>query len=854
MICSRAEWALGGVLVSTSAGAHLLRKAVPSALGVLALMGWMISKPLLTEVHFTWVQVSALALVSGFLLVGLVTWSARILDCVEQKQRKAEEALQVSKEMVDGLLGRFEDSPVEVRLRLWVTGGIVLAMVLTSFMGFLSWRGSRMAEEDADWVAHTYEVKAMITTAMGHAVDIETGVRGYDATGQDLFLEPYWAGQGALVQDLDRLRRQTADNPMQQQWLDLLESEINSRIESARESVNERRRAGTIPSRASFLEGNRQMDKVRAAVAEMQGEETRLLDQRVARTREACHKTRIIALGGALTGVAFLLLAGLSIRREIKRSTSLRGHLKALNAALEQRVEQRTTALRLSQERFSAVIQSAMDAIITVDERRRIVLFNAAAEKTFRCRASEVLGQTIDRFIPDHFRAAHAEHIRNFSKTGTTNRSVTDLGTILALRADGDEFPMEASISQVEAASEKIFTVILRDVTERKQAENALREQAHILDSAQVFVRDMQSRVVFWPGGAEKLYGFTPQEALGVVSYDLFHTQFSEPLEKIEKKLFESGIWEGELIHRKRDDSTIVVSSAWVLHRNSQGQATRILETNIDITARKQAEREIHRLNDELEQRVLQRTSQLQAANQELEAFTYSVSHDLRAPLRHISGFSKILSEEYGPSLAPEAQHHLQRIQEGVLRMGMLVDDLLNLARVGRRDLSLRVAGLTPMVDELITELEREYEGREIQWKIGELPFVECDPGLMKQVFQNLLSNAIKFTRPRPQAVIEVGHKKDENGFPVVFVRDNGVGFSMKYAEKLFGVFQRLHRIEDFEGTGVGLATVQRIIQKHGGRVWAEAELDRGAIFYFSLGAAETPELKVKASAVGGES
>ena len=221
-----------------------------------------------------------------------------------------------------------------------------------------------------------------------------------------------------------------------------------------------------------------------------------------------------------------------------------------------------------------------------------------------------------------------------------------------------------------------------------------------------------------------------------------------------------------------------------------------------------------------------QPTSQLQAGEPGTGSLHLSASlHDLRAPLRHISGFSKILSEEYGPSLAPEAQHHLQRIQEGVLRMGMLVDDLLNLARVGRRDLSLRVAGLTPMVDELITELEREYEGREIQWKIGELPFVECDPGLMKQVFQNLLSNAIKFTRPRPQAVIEVGHKKDENGFPVVFVRDNGVGFSMKYAEKLFGVFQRLHRIEDFEGTGVGLATVQRIIQKHGGRVWAEAEL-----------------------------
>jgi light-regulated signal transduction histidine kinase (bacteriophytochrome) len=182
--------------------------------------------------------------------------------------------------------------------------------------------------------------------------------------------------------------------------------------------------------------------------------------------------------------------------------------------------------------------------------------------------------------------------------------------------------------------------------------------------------------------------------------------------------------------------------------------------------------------------------------------------------------------------------------------MGLLVDDLLNLARMGRRELSLQVSGLKSLVDELIKELQPECEGRQIEWQIGVLPFVECDPGLMKQVFQNLLSNALKFTRPRSQAVIEVG-QKDRNGTPVLFVRDNGVGFSMKYADKLFGVFQRLHRAEDFEGTGVGLATVQRIIQKHGGRIWVEAELEKGATFYFTLGASEKTEFKTKAAMVG---
>jgi light-regulated signal transduction histidine kinase (bacteriophytochrome) len=239
-----------------------------------------------------------------------------------------------------------------------------------------------------------------------------------------------------------------------------------------------------------------------------------------------------------------------------------------------------------------------------------------------------------------------------------------------------------------------------------------------------------------------------------------------------------------------------------------------------------------------------------EASNRELEAFSYSVSHDLRAPLRHISGFSKILSEEHGASLAPEAQHHLQRIQEGTQRMGHLVDDLLSLARVGRQGLRLQVTSLKLLVEEVISESSPDTAERKVEWKIDNLPFVECDPALMKQVFQNLVSNALKFTRPRSPAVIEI-RQEAHAGTPVVFVRDNGVGFNMKYSDKLFGVFQRLHRPEDFEGTGVGLATVQRIVQKHGGRVWAEAELDKGATFYFTLGVAEKTEMNTKAAMVG---
>ena len=226
---------------------------------------------------------------------------------------------------------------------------------------------------------------------------------------------------------------------------------------------------------------------------------------------------------------------------------------------------------------------------------------------------------------------------------------------------------------------------------------------------------------------------------------------------------------------------------------------------------------------------------QLGAANKELEAFTYSVAHDLRAPLRHIDGFTRLLAETVGKDLGQEAQHYMERILSGTQTMTQLVEDLLNLSRVGRREMQVQMVGLNTLVTEVLEGLEHETQERQVEWKINKLPFVEADASLLKQVLANLLSNALKYTRPRERAAIEVG-TMEHSGDQAVFVRDNGVGFSMKYADKLFGIFQRLHRAEDFEGTGVGLATVQRIIHKHGGRVWAEAELDKGATFFFTIG------------------
>jgi len=253
---------------------------------------------------------------------------------------------------------------------------------------------------------------------------------------------------------------------------------------------------------------------------------------------------------------------------------------------------------------------------------------------------------------------------------------------------------------------------------------------------------------------------------------------------------------------------------------------------------RERAEQQIRRFNEDLEERVRDRTAELEAANQELEAFSSSVSHDLRGPLHVIDGFSTMLEESHGAALGTEGKEYLQRIHKSVLQMAGIIEGLLNLSRLGRRELKKKPTRLDEIVESVLTDLKTEIGGKQIEWKVGNMPLVECDQGLIKQVLVNLIGNSVKYTRPRKLPVIEIG-ETTVDGEQVLFVRDNGAGFDMQYADKLFGAFQRLHRQEDFEGTGVGLATVRRIVQRHGGRIWAEAELDKGATFYFTLGAGQ---------------
>jgi two-component system sensor kinase len=264
--------------------------------------------------------------------------------------------------------------------------------------------------------------------------------------------------------------------------------------------------------------------------------------------------------------------------------------------------------------------------------------------------------------------------------------------------------------------------------------------------------------------------------------------------------------------------------------RNSEGEIIGIFGISRDITERKHAEQSIRELNRDLENQALK----LQAANKELEAFSYSVSHDLRAPLRAIDGYTRILVEDYEALLDAEGKRVCGVISAEARRMGQLIDDLLAFSRLGRKEMYSSNVDMKALAVSVLNELTKQDDRERIDFKIATLPSVSADASLMRQVWVNLLSNAIKFTSKKEQAVIEVGSKSDKDEF-VYYVRDSGAGFDMEYANKLFGVFQRLHSESEFEGTGVGLAIVQRIIRRHGGHVWAEGEVDKGATFYFAL-------------------
>ena len=409
--------------------------------------------------------------------------------------------------------------------------------------------------------------------------------------------------------------------------------------------------------------------------------------------------------------------------------------------------------------------------------------------------------------------------------------------------------PFEGIVNALISLGAILLTAVL--AMQAQKATEALQKQASLLNQTHdsIFVRDMNDIITYWNRGAQERYGWRAEEAIGKSSHELLRTIFPIPLGELRGQVLRTGRWEGELKHYKADGTEVIAASRWALQRDAREQPAAILETNNDITERKRREEEIDRLNQELakraeglDQELAKRAAELETTNKELESFAYSVSHDLRAPLRHTVGFAELLQKQASSSLDDKSRRYMQLILESSKRMGNLIDDLLGFSRIGRAETNKSEVDMESLVGEVVAELGQETKDRNIAWNIGPLPVCYGDRSMLKVVLMNLLSNAVKFTRIRKRVEIEIGCADGCEDQAELFVRDNGAGFDMQYVDKLFGVFQRLHLAEEFEGTGIGLATVQRIIHRHGGEVRAEGAVDQGAAFYFSLPRARKQE------------
>jgi len=496
-------------------------------------------------------------------------------------------------------------------------------------------------------------------------------------------------------------------------------------------------------------------------------------------------------------------------------------------------------SLSASEVRYRRLFETAKDGILVLDaETGMVVDVNPFLVELLGYSRDVFLGKKVWELGSFKDIVANQAHFTKLQQKGYVRYEDRPLET-----SDGRRVEVEFVSNVYLVNHHKVIQCNIRDITERKRTEEQLKAsfkeisdlKAALDEHAIVATTDAQGKITYVNDKFCTISRYSREELLGQDHRILNSGHHpKEFIRNLWTTITDGRVWHGEIKNRAKDGSYYWVDATIVPFLNEQGKPRQYVAIRTDITARKHAEEQVRELNTKLEQRVVARTAELAAVNKELEAFCYSVSHDLRAPLRGLDGFSQALLEDYGDKLGDDGQHLLQRIRAGSQRMGQLIDDLLNLSRVSRSELRREPVNLSSLAGDIVEELRSHDPHRDVALRIADNLTADGDPQFLRVVLENLLGNAWKYTAKQPHATIEFGLDCD-NGQPSFFVRDDGVGFDMQYVDKLFTPFQRLHAVNEFPGTGIGLATVQRIVHRHGGRVWAEAEVNKGATFHFTL-------------------
>jgi PAS domain S-box-containing protein len=662
---------------------------------------------------------------------------------------------------------------------------VVLAIIIVLYISILQ---SKRVSDTEKIVSQTELIIRSNQNLKLSVLDNETGARGYVITGTDSFLEPLRQSEKVINTELALLKTLVSNTAELESLTDSISFYAIKRIAFSHQLIALRREKGFEP--ASTL--------VKTNLGKYYTDKVRQIGDLIQEKQNALLKTIFYTV----------LMAGF-----------------ILSALVIQKIRLNVRKQTMAELKFSALLDAAPDATVIVNEEGIIQMANLQMEKLFGYTKGEITGQPVETLLPQALRTQHVYNRTVFVKEARARSMGVGL-ELKAIKNDGTSFPVEISLSPIKTSEGLLVSASIRDISLRKTVEEKLKKSqkdfqllvSSVKDYA-ILLLDKEGKVASWNSGAEHIKGYTAEEIIGK-PLDVFYTE--EEIEKGEPKknlqmALQYGHFETEGWRLRKDGSSFYANIVFTSLLDENGNFYGFAKVTKDITEKRKAETALSKLNAEL------------------EAFTYSVSHDLRAPLRGIIGFTAILEEDYASKLDDEARRIAKVIRDNTLKMGHLIDDLLAFSHMGRQEIIKSTIDTSAMVHEIVREQMSLHEGlNKIRWDIRDLTSMNADVNTFRQVWINLISNAMKYSGHQPTAHIEIGSYVN-NGQNVFYVQDDGVGFEEQYADKLFKVFQRLHGAEEFEGTGVGLALVERIISKHGGNVWAKGKENAGACFSFSL-------------------
>lgn len=707
-------------------------------------------------------------------------------------------------------------------------------------------------------VSHTYEVLAELGHVASALKDVETATRGYLLSGRKSFLVPFEQAAPTIPESIARLRNLTANQPFQARRLAELDALQQQRMAESRQMIalRSQNRASQEEQERLLVGSKLTMDAIRDVAGEMTRAEQLLLAARQARADESAARARLVIVLGAFLAAALAAGAGIPVVRamtasvrklaagaaeigrgslacrvEVNRKDEL-GDLAGAFNGMAQGLQTAQEKLRRETLVLQSILDSIGDGVVVADENGRFVAYNPAA-RALTGNQADRLPKESGEGVPGIYR-----------EDGCTPLPLDELPLMRAIRGEVVDrsllyfrHPEDGSGRLVRASARPLRStkglgnggvVVLTDITAERAAARSIEHREKLFRTVLeilpvgICLVDLDGRVTMTNQTFNDIWAGAP---IGSV-FDLsdYEAQWVHNGGRVE-----TGEWAAARAMRERRASLgdlVQVVAGDGLRKTVQISAVPILDSEHRLSG-------AVAVSEDITEQV-RASEELRRAHQELEAFSYSVSHDLRAPLRHIHGFAELLQSHSRSALDEKGQRYLAKISESARDMGRLIDDLLMFSRMGRTEMLRTVVNMDHLVGEVIAGIRSDATDREIEWTISSLPDALGDPAMLRQAVVNFVSNAVKYSSTHSPSRIKIGAMQD-GGEMIFFVEDNGVGFDMKYAEKLFGVFQRLHSSREFEGTGIGLATARRIIQRHGGRTWARGAVGQGATFFFSL-------------------